>query len=712
MFNNKTKIRKILIVLIIIFSLLLFSRVKKHNDYYYNCNSDYTFDGELVKGFETNNLNKGAYFVELEYNISKPVKVEIILNDTAEIISTSEISSNDSLMHMDFSINQTVKGVSLKIYCNEETAHFGEACYQSTEPVYTDRYIISILIALTCAGIIKLFKNKNKNIIIILGLVLFVSLPFINGRLQSGHDLYFHLDRIFNIGLQISKGNLIPRINEASTSSPGSIVPLMYPDFMLYFSGLLVFFKGSVMLAYKILVIEINILTGFIAYYVSKKMFNNKVGLLFAFFYLLNPYRLNEIFIRAAIGEALAMAFIPLAFYGVYLLLQSNYRKGFFISVFGITLLFQSHLLGTYIFLIFASIYFVVYIIFNGKTLFKDKSRVTYFFLAIIVTLLLNSYFVIPFLKFYDSNFYISSKYNYLGGDSCEVYRLFESGYNLGYSRTGMSVSVGPVALFGLIVTIYELYFNKNYIYSTFGYAFLALGLLGILLSSNIFPWEHIQSIPYLEKMVSILQFPWRFQIMSCLFINAVISLTITQLSKDKEIVSFVLVILCILTSINCLDGYQSLNSTKMENKSDEYGDGNNIDYYRLDKDINITTYTIFNRVINSNNKDAIFYYNQNKNKQYVFYENVNCETIVDIPIYYYDGLYKVYINDELSKYSCSDLNTISLVLSGEKSEGYIRVEINNDNFLIGDLLSITTLISVIFLHIKYKKEEKLISSK
>lgn len=63
----------------------------------------------------------------------------------------------------------------------------------------------------------------------------------------------------------------------------------------------------------------INILTAMIAYFCAKDYSKSRhIGFFGAILYTLAPYRLTCVFVRGAVGEYTAMAFIPLVFYGLY----------------------------------------------------------------------------------------------------------------------------------------------------------------------------------------------------------------------------------------------------------------------------------------------------------------------------------------------------------------------------------------------------------
>ena len=68
-------------------------------------------------------------------------------------------------------------------------------------------------------------------------------------------------------------------------------------------------------------------------------------GLLFATLYTFSLYRLDNIVIRFAMGEFIAYAFIPLVFYGLFVILKGDYKKWYVLSI-GMSLIAYSHLIS------------------------------------------------------------------------------------------------------------------------------------------------------------------------------------------------------------------------------------------------------------------------------------------------------------------------------------------------------------------------------
>ena len=707
------RIKNILLILVLLVGIFVSNKLYLQEDYYNNAteNIEEITKGEY-EGYETYYLHPGNYTLTFGVESADKFTVQIIKIDTSEVLSEKNFLSNNGEYSIDFEISTLTKGVKAKIYSEDSIENFTTAYYSSNGTVYNDRIVIISLILLAFFISYYFIKTKKNTILFLCMLAGFVSLPLISKDLKFGHDLFFHIDRIFNIAVQYGKGYIIPRLSDTSVNSFGSITPMMYPELFLYFPGLLVYFNVSVVFAYKLLCVLINFATVFVSYYVVNKTFNHKAGLIFAFLYAINPYRLNEIFVRAALGELLAMAFIPLAFYGLYLLIQVNYKKGLFVSIIGISLVFQSNILGTFIFLIFGFIYAAIYVLFNWKKFFNDKKRLLYIIMAALLTVSINAYFVIPFLRLQDGTYFVINNRKSLSTHAGSLYRLFADIYNTNISVNGMSISIGSGSLIGMIVVALLLKNKADLKQKGTILVSLLLGLLGLFLSSELFPWNFVQYNGLLPDVLGVIQFPWRFQMMSCLFISLSTAVALSQLENKKSVITIGVVLLCLISGLNCMNGYIT-NNPVMLNKSDGDSPDINSDYFRMTDSLENVKGVIRNRNISSDNIDASYSYKQDGKRQIIEYKSVLTDTNVELPIYYYRDIFNVEINGEKAEFECGSSDTILVSISKEQGpDGIIEVSLDNNFFLIPDLITLVSIVLVLTSYIRYKKEEKLISSK
>lgn len=94
-------------------------------------------------------------------------------------------------------------------------------------------------------------------------------------------------------------------------------------------------------------------------------------GLLAAFLYTLSIYRLIDLYTRAALGEGMAMIFLPLVMWGMYELFLGNEKK-WYLAALGFTGVMQCHILSTELAVCFGGLFGLLYI---GRLREKGRFR-------------------------------------------------------------------------------------------------------------------------------------------------------------------------------------------------------------------------------------------------------------------------------------------------------------------------------------------------
>ncbi len=195
-------------------------------------------------------------------------------------------------------------------------------------------------------------------------IVLFSSLPLFSGLLFYGHDLEFHLLRIEGVKEGLLSHQFPVRIQPNWMNGFGYGVSVFYGDFLLYVPAVLRLFGIGVQGAYKSYVFLINVLTTLIGFY-SFRMFakDDRIGLAGSFLFTGSVYRLNCIYVRAAVGEYTAMAFMPLYFYGIYAMLfrRKEKKRAWVCAALGFSGIFCSHMITSEIIVFITVIAAAVY---------------------------------------------------------------------------------------------------------------------------------------------------------------------------------------------------------------------------------------------------------------------------------------------------------------------------------------------------------------
>ena len=147
--------------------------------------------------------------------------------------------------------------------------------------------------------------------------VVHVCLPFTQGTLTSGHDTLRYVPRLVEFHENIRHGTLIPRWAPDLTLGQGQPLFAFSPPLPYYLAEvwhLLGFSPGTALNFEAVTMILLSALSMFL---LGSLYFGERGGVLGAIAYIYSPYFHVDLFVRGAHSEFTAMAFCPLAVYGV-----------------------------------------------------------------------------------------------------------------------------------------------------------------------------------------------------------------------------------------------------------------------------------------------------------------------------------------------------------------------------------------------------------
>ena len=390
------------------------------------------------------------------------------------------------------------------------------------KPLYNDAYFsLALFIMLYLLFGLYYFSGRKPGkdwiytAAIILA-VLFSSYPLFSDYLTECHDLNFQLYRIEGIKDALLCGQFPVRVHPTHLDGYGYATAALYPELFLYFPAILRIMGMSVVLSFKVFLFLINAATALVMYYAAKSITKSSYySTLASVVYTAASYRVICVHERAAVGELLAMCFMPLVVSGIYHVFIGDKKKWSHLVI-GATCVFQSHLIGTLLTAFLAVFLGLVYI----RRLFSER-RWQYLLLSIGLILLLNLWFLVPFFDFYS----LDLVQNHLsdGGNifhdhviiPAQLLNLFGDNYGLSYELSHgilgeMSQTPGlcvSACLFGGIVLFLAKKRGKN----SFGLPLFLFGLLMLLCSTSLVPWRKLEGIGLVNMLTTTLQFPWRF---------------------------------------------------------------------------------------------------------------------------------------------------------------------------------------------------------
>lgn len=447
---------------------------------------------------------------------------------------------------------------------------------------FTDSYVLAIIffsVFLWFLWVLHWNKKencKNTSLVHLFAIAMLVSLPCILFGVIDGHDVSYHLARIEGVYRGILVGEVPLRINSVQLKGYGYLSGIMYPQLFLYIPALLRVCGVSLMTAYQLFLVLINLGTAVCMYKVVVNMLQNKKTAMWAaFLYTLSPYRLLNLYTRGALGETLAMIFLPLVFWGVYEVLWGNRKRWVLLTV-GLTGVVQSHVLSVELAGIIIGITGVVWLltVHNWQKFWKSVQACVK---AGLLFLGCNLFFFLPFVYYSRAPLWIFRLKGSLHDSGAYLSQIFNpfiqaGGENLplGSLQGEMSFGLGLVFLMGILLfavgqfsSVRETGQTKR-LSSVIGWFCMGLGMLCCLMSTNLFPWEWFQQIEILNALLSAIQFPWRFLGTASFFFSIMTACALAEVEWKNQQRKCFTIIFFLVTILTMLYYYNSVAEREM----------------------------------------------------------------------------------------------------------------------------------------------------
>lgn len=304
-----------------------------------------------------------------------------------------------------------------------------------------------------------------------------------------------------------------------------------YPIFsfyapLSYYVGATVELLGfDALLSTKIMMIMGVLLSGVFMYFLGKEFWGKLGGIVSAIFYVYAPFHAVDIYVRGDVSEFWAYAFIPLAFWGMYKVFQTNGDfKWVVMGSFGYAAIILSHNLTAMMVTPFILAAILIYCYIAIKK--KELSAIRYLLYAFVLGLSLSAYYFIPAL--------LEQRYtnvlSQIGGGAdfkdhfvC-IPQFWQSQWGFGGSAPGcldgLSFMIGKLHIIssslamGLALVLFLLKRIDKEEERLLIILLCALGLLAsvfLMLSVSSSLWETI-------PLMAFFQYPWRFLLLASFF--------------------------------------------------------------------------------------------------------------------------------------------------------------------------------------------------
>ncbi|MCD7750372.1 MAG: hypothetical protein LUI10_01295 [Lachnospiraceae bacterium] len=432
--------------------------------------------------------------------------------------------------------------------------------------------VFNVLLGVWCYN--RKHPIPAKHIYLFFGLLtlgVVASYPLLTNQIPLADDLYFHLIRIEGIKEGLLSGQFPVRINPAYYNGYGFASSIFYGEVLLYFPALLRIIGFGLTTCYVVFAVTINILTAFgTCYCFSRMMKNEGAAAAATCLYVLAPYRLLDLYTRAAVGEYCAMMFLPFVIYGLFRIYteepgQKAYKWCFLPLTFGMSGIIQTHVLTGEMTAILILIVCVLLFFLTFR-----KKRFWALVKAACSTVLLNLWFLVPFVDFYlTQNVRIAAetRTNLIQDTGIllpQLLGLFSIYSRVQRSAAGgiqdeMMLYLGLSLVLGIILCgVMVLVTGKEERSKRRQAGFLCgMACLSAWMATAYFPWDKLCTMFYryaaqITNLVSSMEFVWRFLAPATALSAAATGLGLTLLRKKEGVLPFaaVALCLCILTGI------------------------------------------------------------------------------------------------------------------------------------------------------------------
>lgn len=640
------------------------------------------------------------------------------------------LSQNETVSEVTLHFDEGITDICIEVYHTAGNISIDHFQFTDTTQ-YKDRYFACLFLMI---GIIVIYavniRDRNaadwsRSIIFdcLLITAAYSSIPLLNNFLINSQDLLYHISRIEGIVTSLQNGNYPSWISVSGSYYIGYANPVMYPQAFLYIPAALICLGMSPMNAYKTFVVLINLACAFTAYYSFKNLFHSRgIGLVTAIAYNLCLYRLIDIYTRGALGEMLAAVFLPLVFYGMYEVCLHNEKKWMVLAL-GLTGILFSHILMTVFTAMFLVLYFIILI---PRMLHSHfAKRLIAILKAGLTTVLLNLYFLIPFLQFYRSEefrVFIRGDGNELSDNAGYLSQMFSVFVNADNSRGNllqgttkgeMAFSIGWLIPLCCIVLAFLIFFGGNILKKKADgrvsccmklgkYALLGT-ILSIYLASDLFPWDKMDHVPILHILCGS-QFPWRFleiaQLFGTVVIGCLLQLLIWLRPERKRVLMGTFAALALVCSVYYIES--TGEETTIADRS-LTGLAATDDLYRYSvSDENAVGEHYYYLGVSSSVDQTIIYDLQRRDTTLTFHYSLpegQNEAVLSIPLYGYPG-YNVLLNNQPVQYMRDDWGMMQITVTA--SEGDIVIQY--DGFItwkLAYIVSYATGIGIIIMEIR-----------
>lgn len=349
-----------------------------------------------------------------------------------------------------------------------------------------------------------------------------------------------------------------------------------YAPFAYYVGGFLAVFGLDALMATKLMMIIGVLFAGISMYLLAREFWGEAGGVVSGLLYIYAPYHAVNIYVRGAVAEFWAYAFVPLVFLGVYKLfvLLTHHTKPVnhsllwmwtCIGSLGYAGIIISHNLTAMMVTPFLVATVVILFV-----LARKKPQSYFLFLPLLFGIVLTAFYWLPTLQ----EMSYTNVTSVIGGKSdvnlhfvCPS-QLLNSPWGFGGSTPGcvdgMSFKIGKIHLALVVLSFFALGFlwkkQKDIVIISSSFFVFLLSSLFLMLQESASIWNMFHQMAFF-------QFPWRFLLLVSFFISFLAGATFFVLqTKTNHLITYgissIVIVVILLTNIGLFIPQTQLQKT------------------------------------------------------------------------------------------------------------------------------------------------------
>lgn len=689
-------------------------------------------------------LPPGVYTVELEYSTDTDYMNLCTLQDGTVFyggLKTNGEQLCSGLNRTSFGmwlLEGTEQLQVLVSYGGEGSLQTSAVTFRETNQLWTSMLVMILFFyGLLLSGLVFYCYDREygvaierKNAFFWVMLIGFMaSVPFFFHGNAAGGDLAYHLNRIEGIKDGILSGQFPTRIEPEWVQGYGYANAIFYCPTLLLFPALLRLAGFTVAMSYQIYCITLNFAMAWIAYYCFRRIFQSRpIGILCSAMYTLSLVHIYAALVKAAVGEASAMLFLPLVLYGLFRIFTEDpkgrtYKTAWIPVAAGYAGIVQTHVLTGEITVFLTMIVCILCI----KRVFRKET-----FLELAkgagVALGVSLWYLVPFLDYYLTQ---DVHVRHVSGRTIQerglypahlLHNFWQFGGNAILGEEGMRHS-NPYGVGLLLVTALVLFVilwfsgrlpRKNTPLLKLAKLSAVLGSILMFMSLNIFPWDRIQKINGITaSLVSSLQFPNRVLGWATLCLVVVCGYCMKLLHKRGKQLCYYGGMIAILLGITTSSIYFTDYATRDQQKVTIYNrEGMGTGYISGEEYLIEGTdqsLLVFKEGTAGSGVEIADYQKQYLHVQLTCTNGTAEESYVELPLLYYKGYRAIATEDKTAmEIGPGDNNVVRVVIpagfSGEISVNFV----SPFYWRISECISLGVLVLLLILYVRKLRKRRM----